>query len=240
MEKKPDNFFTSEEKEKISQTIKQVELTTSGEIVAMVVDQSDTYEEAAKLSLLGIGIFLGLMIELLIAVYLRIYHHWEDGPLSFWPYWRNFIFQSVQETSLWRFLLLAISLYIIFTIILILDPRLKLKLISTDKMKKRVKEQAIMAFYQNCLYNTRSQTGILIFISILERQVFILGDRGINQKIPPGFWNTLTQELVSGIRQGKAGESICRIIEKCGHELAKHFPYLADDKNELSDNLILK
>ena len=101
-----------------------------------------------------------------------------------------------------------------------------------------MRERALAAFYQKGLYRTKDQTGILIFISLLERKVWILGDRGINEKIEPGHWQSLAGELARGIRVGRGGEALCRVIAGCGSELARHFPRRRDDRNELTDDII--
>ncbi|MBF0208174.1 MAG: hypothetical protein HQK53_14950 [Oligoflexia bacterium] len=243
MKKKSGNyltFFTPEEKEKISQTIKKVEQSTSGEIVVLVADSSNNYDESAILGLIGVSMFLGIIIEHLIAIYSKFYSQWDGDNISFGSYLGDFLLQSLNETSLWRFLIFTVISFIILYLIMMIYPTLKLRLVSKSKVEKRLKEQAILAFYQNELYKTCHKTGVLIFISILERQVFILGDSGINQKIAEGFWYGLAEELTSGIRVGRAGESICRVIEKCGQELKKYFPLLDDDKNELSNEVIIK
>jgi len=102
-----------------------------------------------------------------------------------------------------------------------------------------VRERAVRAFFEKGLYKTRDETGILIFISILERKVWILGDKGINAKIAPQFWSSLADELSAGLRQNRACEALCTVIEKCGEILKEHFPKRVDDVNELEDELIV-
>ena len=94
------------------------------------------------------------------------------------------------------------------------------------------------AFYEKGLYRTRHETGILVFISIFERKVWILGDRGINARIPAESWQQLVQSLTAGIREGHACEALCSVIARCGEELARHFPRESDDRNELQDEIL--
>ena len=96
------------------------------------------------------------------------------------------------------------------------------------------------AFYEKGLYRTINETGVLIFISLLEHKIWILGDRGINEKIRSESWQDLAATLATGIRQGNACESLCEVISSCGNELARHFPQkLGLDVNELADDIIL-
>jgi putative membrane protein len=117
-------------------------------------------------------------------------------------------------------------------------PRLKLALVGKKRLKEAVRERAIRAFFEKGLYRTRGETGILIFISIMERKVWILGDRGINERIDPQLWLTLAGELAGRVKEGHAFDGLCTVIEKLGNVLKEHFPKEADDTNELSDEVI--
>jgi putative membrane protein len=115
---------------------------------------------------------------------------------------------------------------------------MKLAFLGLGRVEKAVKERAVYAFYQKGVHKTEEQTGVLIFISLLERKVWILGDRGIHEKIRGDFWRSLAHELATGIKEDRAFEALCRVIEKCGAELIRHFPGKAHDKNELHDEVI--
>jgi len=203
------DFFSDAEKETIRRAVADAEALSSGEIVTMVVRESERYREAERLGAL-------LVAGLLAAVATVSLHHvtiWSYIPavgLLFFP-------------TLWLFRCF---------------PRLKLSFVGRRRMAEAVHDRALRAFYEKGLYRTRDETGILIFISTLERKVWILGDRGINGRIPPGSWQTLAGELAAGIRSGRAADALCRVIAGCGSELARHFPRRADDRNELPDEMI--
>ena len=38
---------------------------------------------------------------------------------------------------------------------------------------------------------TALRSGVLLFIASEERQFMILGDKGIDEKVPPGFWDDI-------------------------------------------------
>lgn len=85
---------------------------------------------------------------------------------------------------------------------------------------------------------TRENSGILIFISLLERQVRIIADSGISAKISDDLWKLIADELAEGIGKRDAASAIIGAIEKCGELLAQHFPAEADNPDELSNNII--
>lgn len=206
---KADKFFTADEQSRISKAVHAAEKDTSGEIATMVVNASDSYREAG---LLGSFFFAGLL-SLVISV---LIHH----------------------VTIWTYIPMVLILFFPCYLILAIAPRLKLMFIGRGRTVEAVSERAIRAFYEKGLHRTKDETGILIFISLLERKVWILGDRGINAKIPPESWQSFVGQLAAGIRSGRACEALCATIGDCGAELARHFPRKTDDANELPDELM--
>jgi putative membrane protein len=203
------DFFNDQEKEMIRLAVTDAESKSNGEIVTMVVRESERYREAEQLGAL-------LVAGLVSVIAAAIWHH----------------------VTIWSYIPAVCLLYLPILWLFRAIPRLKLSFVGPRRQAEAVRERALAAFYHNGLYRTKEQTGVLIFISLLERKVWILGDRGINEKIPPGYWQSLTDDLAAGLRSGKAAETLCRVIAGCGDELARHFPRRADDRNELPDDIL--
>jgi putative membrane protein len=202
-------FFSDEEKERIRRAVEFAEGRTSGEIATMVVDHSDRYHEAEVLG----GILVSGLVALIIAV-------------------------AIQHVTIWSYIPMVCILYVPARLLFIRFPQLKFPFINKTRMMHAVRERAVRAFYEKGLYRTRDENGILIFISILERKVWILGDKGVDRQIPHETWQAHALEISTGIRDGHPCDALCAVIEKCGQVLAEHFPIKADDTNELSDDLI--
>lgn len=207
---KADSFFSEAEKQQISILVKRAERETSGEIAVMVVDGSDSYREA---EILG-ALLLSALIALVVAV-------------------------SLHHVTVWSYIPAVLIFWFPALYFMRAFPRFKLALAGKKRLEEAVRERAVRAFFEKKLYRTREETGILIFISTLERKVWILGDRGINGRIDPLLWRTFAAELAAEIREGHAFEGLCSVIEKLGGVLEKHFPKAADDANELPDEVIV-
>ena len=203
------DFFTRADMEWILTAGADADLKTSGEIAIMVLPESDRYREAEQLG--------ALLVAGLVAVVLCILIH---------------------HVTIWTFIPLVCLLYFAAFWLLRRFPRLKISFAGPGRQAEAVRSRALIGFYENGLYRTQGETGILVFISLLEHKVWILGDRGINEKIPPGFWDRAASELAAGIKGGKGADALCAVIEGCGEELARHFPRRHDDINELP-NVIL-
>ncbi len=101
-----------------------------------------------------------------------------------------------------------------------------------------MRDRALRAFYEKGLHRTRGKTGVLFFISLLERKVWVLADKGIHEKISQSKLNAFAKIVSSGIRDGDAANALVKAIQEAGELLHKHFPVGDGDINELSDALI--
>jgi putative membrane protein len=203
------DFFTAEEKQHIESAVQQAEKRTSGEIVPMVVDESYSYPRA---EILGAGLF-----SLAAAVSLS------------WAF---------LDESLWHFLWLFVLSYIPFKILIRSLPSLRRRLIHPVEISEEVEEKAVVSFLEHELHHTRDETGILILISLFERRVHVLADRGINDVVPTNSWDGIVQTITDGMHRGETCNALCAAIDNCGQLLEKHFPVKADDTDELP-NLII-
>ena len=236
MKIKASDFFSPEEKENIANSIKKAESATSGELAVMVLDSSDSYIEAETFGAFILSGFFSLLFELIKSSVIGFEPGWESGNLNF-SY--NFFIEAAKNTSIWTYIPMVFLLYFVFKFILSKLPEIKILFISGKRIEETVRERAVRAFYEKELYKTKDETGILIFISLLEHRVWILGDRGINAKIAPDFWREIASDLSAGIKKKEYGKSVCQAISKCGKELSQHFPVEKDDINELADEVIL-
>jgi len=86
--------------------------------------------------------------------------------------------------------------------------------------------------------HTKDGTGILIFISVLERRVQLLADYGIAQKVDQDRWQQIVDKVTLGIKTNSLADKLSEAILECGELLEKDFPRASDDINELSDNIV--
>ncbi len=79
------------------------------------------------------------------------------------------------------------------------------------------------------------RNGVLLFIASEERSFVILGDRGIDGKVPAGFWDEIAAKLTIRFRNGELTDGIVEAITAAGEQLKAYFPRSGDDVNELPD-----
>jgi putative membrane protein len=202
-------FFTEAERERIRQAVEAAEAATSGEIATMVVDRSNGYGEAETLGAVLCAAFVGLVVAV-----------------------------ASHHVTIWSYVPFVFILFFPARWLISRVPALQRPFIGRRRLHAAVRDRAVRAFYEKGLYRTRHETGVLIFISLFERKVWILGDRGINAKIAPESWRQLAGTVAMGIRDGRGCDELCTVIARCGEELARHFPRQADDTNELPDEVL--
>ena len=206
---KSERFFTAEEKERLKATTHEVESKTIGEIVIMVVDHSDHYIEAEVLG----SVLLGSLLSLILTVLFFHSSIWSYIPLSFlffFPCWLLFIKVEV----------------------------LKKRFIGTRRKEEAVRLRAERAFFERGLYKTKKNTGVLFFLSLLEKKVWVLADKGIYEKMDQETLNRFANEVSRGIKEGQACHALSQAIQEIGGYLSKHFPITLDDTNELPDDVM--
>ena len=98
-----------------------------------------------------------------------------------------------------------------------------------------MRQRAIQGFYDYRLYQTRDATGVLLFLSLLERRVELLADTGLDDRVPAGTWERVVETLTAALRARDHLPGIVRAIEQIGQILATHAPPRPDDKDELDN-----
>ncbi|BCS88961.1 TPM domain-containing protein [Pseudodesulfovibrio sediminis] len=202
-------FLTQEEQDAIVACVQEAESRTSGEIVPMIASSSYEYPRA---SMVG-----GMLFGLVTAI---------GGSML------------LEREDMWVFIPLFLGCYFLFSYLFEAIPVLKRPFISKHEMREEVEEAAFTAFYQHGLHHTRDLTGILIYISVYERSVQVLADKGINDKVDPKVWEEVVAMVTAGIKAGKPADAICQGVTRCAELVVEHFPIKHDDTDELP-NLII-
>jgi uncharacterized membrane protein len=84
---------------------------------------------------------------------------------------------------------------------------------------------------------TALRNGVLLFIASEEQRFVILGDRGIDEKVPPGFWDQIAANLTMRFSKGELTEGIVEAISAAGSQLREYFPRAEGDINELTNEI---
>ena len=98
-------------------------------------------------------------------------------------------------------------------------------------------DAAIKQFEKLGMTNTNYRNGVLIYLALKDKKMAIIGDTGIDQKVPDDFWESVKNTMASNFKEGEFVKGICAAIKESGIKLSTYFPYQSNDENELSDEI---
>lgn len=84
---------------------------------------------------------------------------------------------------------------------------------------------------------TALRNGVLLFIACEEQRFTILGDQGIDAKVPGGFWDEIAAKLTIRFKAGEYTDGIVDAIHSAGEELQHYFPRGEGDVDELTNEI---
>ncbi len=100
-------------------------------------------------------------------------------------------------------------------------------------------ERAAEIFWFLKMEKTAARNGVLIYVAVKDRQLAILGDQGIHQKVGDAFWNAEVSKMLGQFGRESYAEAIAKVVSDIGEVLRDHFPYDgATDRNELPDDIV--
>ncbi len=189
----------------LTNCVTKIETTTDAELVLTVRARSGSYRHADYLFGASLA-FIGLLFLLF-------------SPFDFHPYW------------------VAIDVAVLFAIGAFSSSRSNSirRLLTTEKFRSQaVRTGAAAMFYEAGIANTGAEMGVLIYLSILERRLEVIADRGILKGVNALEWNQVVFELHEAGRKAQP-QPLLSALEHLGVLLTTHLPATGDNPNELPD-----
>ncbi len=101
------------------------------------------------------------------------------------------------------------------------------------------RERALQVFGLLGVWDTAENNGVLIYLSMADRDVEIVADRGIAARVPQAEWDAVCRLMEEHFRTGRFGEGAIDGIQAVGRLLARHFPPPGRGRDELPNQTIL-
>jgi uncharacterized membrane protein len=95
--------------------------------------------------------------------------------------------------------------------------------------------RAVDLFSTQRVWDTAENSGILIYVQLVDRRVEILADRGIAAQVPQAEWDAICRGMEQSFRDGQWRQGAVQAVRHAGELLATHFPARDDNPNELPD-----
>jgi putative membrane protein len=187
------------------QCVKEIESATDAEIVIVVRARSGSYRQADYL--------FGALVAFAALLFLLFL------PVNFHVYW----------VPIDIAVLFALGIYISAW-----SNTLRRLLTSKTFRKAAARTGAAAMFYEAGIANTHSEVGVLVYLSLLERRLELIADRGVLKAVPALDWNQRVSELHQ-VGMQPDPESFLKALRNLGALLAKYVPATGENPNELPD-----
>jgi hypothetical protein len=97
------------------------------------------------------------------------------------------------------------------------------------------RERALELFGALRVWDTERNCGVLIYLSLGDRDVEIVADRGIQREVGDAAWRAICDRMQAAFAEGRFEEGVVQGVHALSDLLARHFPRAPDDRNELPD-----
>ena len=219
--------FTESDHEMVIAAVADAERLTTGEIVTIVTDLSDHYDDIAMAWASAIA-FIALVSY---ATFPEFYMGLIDSVSGGWRH-------EYTTAEYAAFLLAAVALKWIGTWFILKWMPLRLALTPKAKKLARVRSRAISLFKVGTESKTLGRTGVLLYLSMKEHRAEIVADAAIASKVAPEIWGDAMVALLDQVKAGNPGAGVAAAVTQMGVVLAEHFPRGSENPNELPDRLI--
>src|SRR6059058_6258285 len=189
----------------IGAAVREIEATTNAEIVVAVRGRSGTYRHA--------DYFFGAVIAFIGLLFVLF------SPFEFHTFWIPFD---------------VIALFVAGAFVSSRGDWIRRCLTTKAFRAKAARAGAAAMFYEAGIANTHAENGLLIYLSLLERRLEVIADRGILKAVPPLKWNHSVFELKQ-VAQDPEPEKLVKAVHDLGRALAEHLPSTGENPNELAD-----
>lgn len=223
--RKASDFFTEQEVSSVESAVAEAEAITSAEIVPVVASVSGRYDRAEDL----VGFLLALIALSCCWWSLQAFtlssETWSD---------------SIHGGGLLSAVLVLLVLSFLGGVAIASRvPVLRLPFISKQEMQDEVELKARDSFQKLKVRNTQDSSGMLIYVSLYERLVHVIGDDAVSAHISRQDLREVCDTVIAGLKNEQPAEGMRKAVLRCGELLTPHFPVQENDENELANTFHL-
>ncbi len=204
-------FFTEDFYDELYSSVSQVEQVSSVELVVMIYRRSDFY--------IAYVLSVSFVLALFASAYLMF------SPSVFDPWFIYFASLGV----------LAMSFLFFFFI-----SGAKRLIIPKKVLQRRPYVIAHSVFSQAELCNTKGRTAMLVFVSVFEKNVIVVADKGVKEAIPKDELMKFRESIAKIFASSQPASKLIEVILQSKTVFAGYLPVAEDDINEIPNDLFYK
>jgi uncharacterized membrane protein len=104
-------------------------------------------------------------------------------------------------------------------------------------IKDDILDRAAWVFKKIGMHRTKERNGVLFYLALINRKFAVIGDAGINSKVPANFWDDVKAVVEKNFIKGQFADGLKEGILMTGSKLKENFPHEKTDINELPDDI---
>jgi putative membrane protein len=201
-------FLTDAAKQALTGAVQDVESRCSAELVVAVRARSGNYLHA--------DLIVGILVALAGLTVLLF---------SPWPFdlaW--FVIDPLLAGALGGFVVSRL-------------PAVRRALTLRRVRRQQVETAARATFVEKGVHGTTGRTGVLLYVSLLEREAVVIHDLGVETLVTTGGWQRAVGEIEDAVRRGEDGVAVAARVRTLGDLLAPVLVRGADDVDELANEV---
>jgi uncharacterized membrane protein len=105
--------------------------------------------------------------------------------------------------------------------------------------ERNARQRAADLFAQLGVWDTAENTGVLLYVQLVDHRVEIFADRGIAAKVPQAEWEAICHSMETAFKEADFRGGALNAVSRVGALLRTHFPGAADTPNELANQPVI-
>lgn len=89
------------------------------------------------------------------------------------------------------------------------------------------------------VWDTEANSGVLIYLQMVDHRIEIVADRGIAARVPQAEWDGICRRMESRFARREFEQGVVEALEATGALLAQHFPACDANPDELPNRPIV-
>ena len=94
-------------------------------------------------------------------------------------------------------------------------------------------------FAQLRVWDTGANSGVLIYVQLVDRRIEIVADRGISEKVQQSEWNAICRGMETAFRERRFEQGALKAVARVTRLLEQHFPARGENPDELPDKPVV-
>ena len=101
------------------------------------------------------------------------------------------------------------------------------------------RQRARQVFSQLGVWDTEHNSGVLIYVQLVDRRIEIIADRGITAKVDQEAWDAICRRMEQSFRTGQFEAGVLQGIAEITTLMARHFPPRGSNPDELPNRPVV-